>query len=607
MANYSTEKGFTIQSYASDPFESLVAAGTWTTANNLLTARAAATGSGSQTAAIVAGGTPPTTGKTETYNGTSWTEQTDMNTARDSAASADAPSTAALVFAGDTGTYPTVAPVAVNEYWNGSTWTELADLNTARRSPGGAGTAYTAALCFGGYTTTVVNNTESWNGTSWTETNNLNLARYYVGGTGSTTAAICAGGDAEGETELWNGTSWSEAPVTPGSAFIILFGADSSNVIGTGQSPTAQTNSWNGTTWTALPSTCDLNTGRAGGMGGGTNTAGIYASGGGPSNATEDWNVPSGAVSVAQEGQVWYNSTTTVLKSFGQQGTGAWASIASCNNARQHSGSTGTSTSAVLMFAGEPAPVKYKTELWNGSAWTELADTNTGRTAGMCGGTSTAAVLGGGADSYTTNSETWNGTSWAEGGNTTAPARAVPGWTGASTADVMGTGGTHAPIAFNTTDRYDGTSWAASATLTRASCYGMDGATAAPGATALIIGGIFYPPSTITDITESFNGTSWSELNDLNTGRYYAGGAGTSTAAMEVGGYSGPTTMSAKVEFWDGTSWTEGSALATATTYACASGNGLSQCIGASGKAPSLTTDCFEYAIPDATKTFSSS
>ena len=92
---------------------------------------------------------------------------------------------------------------------------------------------------------------------------------------------------------------------------------------------------WDGTTWTALPSTCDLNTGRAGGMGGGTNTAGIYASGGGPSNATEEWNVPSGAVSVAQEGQVWYNTTSTVLKSFGQQGTGAWASGNSINTARR--------------------------------------------------------------------------------------------------------------------------------------------------------------------------------------------------------------------------------------------------------------------------------
>ena len=65
-----------------------------------------------------------------------------------------------------------LAPVAANEYWNGTTWTELADLNTARRSPGGGGTAYTTALCFGGYTTGVVAITEEWNGTSWAEDNN---------------------------------------------------------------------------------------------------------------------------------------------------------------------------------------------------------------------------------------------------------------------------------------------------------------------------------------------------------------------------------------------------------------------------------------------------
>ena len=310
-------------------------------------------------------------------------------------------------------------------------------------------------------------------------------------------------------------------------------------------------------------------------------------------------------------GQVWYNTTANTLKGYGMQGTGAWASIASCNNARQNAGSTGTSTSAVLMFSGEPAPVKYKTEDWNGTSWTELADTNTGRTAGMCGGTSTAAVLGGGADAYTTNSETWDGTSWAEGGNTTAPARAVPGWTGASTADVMGTGGVHAPIGFNTTDRYDGTSWAASATLTRSGCYGMDGATAAPGATALIFGGLFYPPNTMADQTESFDGTSWSELNDLNTGRYYAGGAGTSTAAMEVGGYNTPTALSALVEFWDGTSWTEVADLATARHYIIGAGS-LTSAIGAGGSPPtpaSAYNITEEWTIPSSftTKTFTSS
>ena len=409
---------------------------------------------------------------------------------------------------------------------------------------------------------------ETYDGTSWSEVGDLNTARQEEGSSGN----------------------------APSTTMLVFGGAEPSK--------TAATESYDGTTWTEV---ADLATARSGGGGGGASgTSAFYATGDDGSNPTqsEEFSVPSTA-SVAQEGQVWYNSTTTVLKSFGQQGTGAWASIASCNNARQHSGSTGTSTSAVLMFAGEPAPVKYKTELWNGSAWTELADTNTGRTAGMCGGTSTAAVLGGGADAYTTNSETWDGTSWAEGGNTTAPARAVPGWTGAATTDVMGTGGVHAPIAFNTTDRYDGTSWAASATLTRASCYGMDGATRAPGATALIFGGIFYPPTSVTADTESFDGTSWTELNNLNTARFYAGGAGTSTAAMEVGGET--PSLTTAVEFWDGTSWAEGADLATAGGKMSASGNGLTQCIISSGTNPSVTTDCFEYGVPTAIKTFTSS
>jgi hypothetical protein len=50
--------------------------------------------------------------------------------------------TAALAFGGD-------PPVGNTESWNGTSWTELNDLNTARRILTGAGTS-TAALAFGG-------------------------------------------------------------------------------------------------------------------------------------------------------------------------------------------------------------------------------------------------------------------------------------------------------------------------------------------------------------------------------------------------------------------------------------------------------------------------
>ncbi len=58
----------------------------------------------------------------------------------------------------------------ITESWNGSTWTEVNDVNTARENLPGSGST-TAGLVFGGYTTTPqavtenqVANTETWNG-----------------------------------------------------------------------------------------------------------------------------------------------------------------------------------------------------------------------------------------------------------------------------------------------------------------------------------------------------------------------------------------------------------------------------------------------------------
>ena len=56
-------------------------------------------------------------------------------------------------------------------------------------------------------------------------------------------------------------------------------------------------------------------------------------------------------------------------------------------------------------------------------------------------------------------------------------------------------------------------------------------------------------------LTESYNGTSWTEVGDLNSARVGGGGAGTSTAALLGGG--GDTPNNAVTEEWNGSSWTE--------------------------------------------------
>ena len=81
---------------------------------------------------------------------------------------------------------------------------------------------------------------------------------------------------------------------------------------------------------------------------------------------------------------------------------------------------------------------------------------------------------------------------------------------------------------------------------------------AATQTAALIFGGSPGPKA----ITEAYNGTSWTEVNDLTTARGYSAGAGTQTSALCFGG--GRPTQLANTEIYNGTNWTE-----TADLYTC--------------------------------------
>jgi hypothetical protein len=133
------------------------------------------TGSGgSQTSALLVGGTavPGITNVTEEYNGSSWTAGGNISGGNRRAVECSNGTTQDAVFiAGGKGPAPPYAPVALTEIYNGSSWTESGDLNTARASAGGAGTT-TAGLAFGGIgdgpsLTAGVAVTEEWNGSSF--------------------------------------------------------------------------------------------------------------------------------------------------------------------------------------------------------------------------------------------------------------------------------------------------------------------------------------------------------------------------------------------------------------------------------------------------------
>ena len=169
-------------------------------------------------------------------------------------------------------------------------------------------------------------------------------------------------------------------------------------------------------------------------------------------------------MSIAQEGQVWYNTTSNVLKGFGlSPAAGTWASGGNINTSRKDPASFGSSNTAALLCGGEPSPGNNETETYNGTAWTEVGNLNTGRpNVGAGAGTTTAGLCFGGA---TNNCESWNGSSWTEIANVNH-------------------------------------------TSTQAGGIGIQTA-------AMYVGGA--PASTDS---ETWNGTSWTEGGNINSGRY---------------------------------------------------------------------------------------
>jgi hypothetical protein len=66
------------------------------------------------------------------------------------------------------------------------------------------------------------------------------------------------------------------------------------------------------------------------------------------------------------EGQVWYNSTSNVLKGFKILATGSWATGGNLNTGRSTSGTAGTGNTTGLVFGGLP-PTTAKTESYDGT------------------------------------------------------------------------------------------------------------------------------------------------------------------------------------------------------------------------------------------------
>jgi hypothetical protein len=479
------------------------------------------------------------------YSG-AWASQTSLNTTRSQAAGFGTVSNMGVA-GGNTGS-------VVNnfELWNGSSWTETTEINTARRNARGVG-AYTQGMIFGGYTATAGSaNTETWNGSAWTEVNDMTRpgGQQSQASFGTYTDAIAAGGE-------------------PGTGSFQLV------------------EKWDGTNWTEVN---ELNTGRQSAMGFGIITSGFVIGGYSPPS-------PPGNV-------------VTNVESF--NGT-SFTETTDINTARGGGGATGNTTAGLIYGGQNPgSSARTETESWNGSAWTEVADLATGRTDGSwtpspsSNNTSALFVSGAvpGSPGFSSATEEWafsglnpattpaadysdaivgqiyyNSTSgqfkaiktgvgsWASG--TSMPsASAGRGMAGPTTAAIA-YGGTGPPgtASQTLTEYYDGSSWSEQADLNQGRFMGSP-ATLGSQTAALFAGGAYNGTNQAN--VESWNGSAWSEVNNVPTAAHsYAAGAGTQTAALSIG--AGPPNR-ALVASWDGSNWTDVAELNTGRYFNSAAG-----------------------------------
>ena len=327
MATYKGIKGIKVVTKTSDPTASEADATVWynSTGNALKyaiqgaaawasgtnTSRTGTTDaqlSGTQTAALYAGGYAPAPtlnrGETEKYDGTTWTEVADLNTAR--YASWMGGTQTASVYAGGQIT----APSALSETWDGTSWTETNNMQNSRHNMGMAGTQ-TNGLAIGGLDTTPTGDCEDYDGTCWTTGTAINTARYSGGSAGaSSTSAIFAGGANNPPpsayynaiSETWNGSSWTEGNNLNTARFALAgFGIVTAALVCAGYLPAGSprdannTETYNGTSWAVAPTmgTARYSPGGTGGPGG--ISSGLIAGGNGDSGlsqAVEEWNDP---------------------------------------------------------------------------------------------------------------------------------------------------------------------------------------------------------------------------------------------------------------------------------------------------------------------------
>ena len=122
-----------------------------------------------------------------------------------------------------------------------------------------------------------------------------------------------------------------------------------------------------------------------------------------------------------------------------------------------------------------------------------------------------------------------------------------PGAGGTNTNAIVFGGDT--PNSTANAETFDGTAWTEVANLNTAR--GMGAGAGALSTAAIMIGGVVTPGATHKSIVEQWNGSSWTEVADLSATRRYGGAGNVSVAAVTMGGLNSSNSELATSEEWE--------------------------------------------------------
>lgn len=462
-------------------------------------------------------------------------------------------------------------------------WASTGPLNTARGFVGSTGTQ-AAALCIGGLTSapTILSDVEEYNGSGWGAGGSLPAGTYGLGAAGTQTAALIFGGSTSSakvaNSYTYNGSSWTATPNSMNTARDQLVGGGtqtSALAVGGRESSAMVTNmeEWNGTSWSNLTA---MSQARGYAMANGPETA-FFIAGGATGN----------------------NAGTPMTNLTEEYDGSSLSSGANVNTARSAGGAAGDSSAGLIWggWTGASPGLVLNCEKYDGTSWSEIVDLATvKRGAGSGSGTSNTAAIAAGnygppatttSEEFTQSSNVITGAVFASGGTANTSRRQLGYTTNSPQNDFMGYGGFSPSGFINNSETYDGTSWSEGNNLNESK--GQLAGAGESSSAALAFGGNGSNAN-----TEEYNGTSWSEQNNMNTGRYELGGAGTQTAGLAVAGESASSGTTTLTEHYNGTSWTTSGTMNTARRENDAAGT-QTAAIVAGGGTPSAIANTETY------------